>query len=157
MRTFRAVGYSANRAAGRWVFDVLVTVAAAAGAVPALVHGNVQPRGLASLVVALTAAPLLVRRAWPVPVFGCVLAAAIGAGLWNRSAIDGPALLVALYTVASMRPRREALACAGVLELATLIGLILFAGSGWWYDAIFVAGMIAAALGLGLYSAARRA
>jgi signal transduction histidine kinase len=157
MRMFRAVGYPANRAAGRWVSDVLVTVAAAAGAVPALVHGNVQPRGLASLVVALTAAPLLVRRAWPVPVFGCVLAAAIGAGLWNRSAIDGPALLVALYTVASMRPRREALACAGVLELATLIGLILFAGSGWWYDAIFVAGMIAAALGLGLYSATRRA
>ncbi len=157
MRMLRAAGYPANRAAGRWVFDVLVTVAAAAAAVPAVFRGNVHPRGVAVLVLAVTATPLLVRRIWPVPVFGCVLAAAVGAGLWNASSIDGPALLVALYTVASMRPRRDALACAGVLELATLIGLLVFAGSGWWYDAIFLSGMVAAGLGLGLYSAARRA
>jgi signal transduction histidine kinase len=136
---------------------VLVTVAAGALAVPALFHDNVHPRGVAVLVLALTAAPLLARRIWPLPVFGCVLAAAAGAGLWNASAIDGPALLAALYTVASRRPRRDALACAGVLELATLTGLLVFAGSRWWFDAIFVSGMIAAAFGLGLYVAARRA
>jgi signal transduction histidine kinase len=136
---------------------VLVTVAAGALAVPALFHDNVHPRGVAVLVLALTAAPLLARRIWPLPVFGCVLAVAAGAGLWNASAIDGPALLAALYTVASRRPRRDALACAGVLELATLTGLLVFAGSRWWFDAIFVSGMIAAAFGLGLYVAARRA
>jgi signal transduction histidine kinase len=153
----RAAGYPANRAAGRWVSDVLVTVAAAAAAVPALVHDNVQPRWVAVVVLAVTAAPLLVRRIWPLPVFGCILAAAVGAGLWKISTIDGPALLVALYTVATRRPRRDALACAVVLEVALLAGLLLVAGRGWWYDSIFLSGMVAAALGLGLYSAARRA
>jgi signal transduction histidine kinase len=136
---------------------VLVTVAAGAAALPAVFQGNVHPRGVAILVLALTATPLLVRRKWPIPVFACALAAAVGAGLWHVSAIDGPALLVSLYTVASMRPRRDALVSAGALELVTLVGLLLVAGSGWWYDAIFLSGMIAAALALGLYSAARRA
>jgi signal transduction histidine kinase len=157
MRMPWAPGYPANRTAGRWVSGVLVAATAAALAVPALIYGNVHPRAVAVLLLALTAAPLVARRIWPVPVFGAVLAAAAAAGLWNNSAIDGPALLVALYTVASMRPRRDALACAGVLELAILAGLLRFAGSRWWYDAIFLSGMVAAALGLGLYSAARRA
>ena len=56
-----------------------------------------------------------------------------------------------------MRPRRDALVCAGLLEVVVVIGLLLYAGSRWWYDAIFVSGMVAAALGLGLYFAARRA
>jgi signal transduction histidine kinase len=136
---------------------VLVAVAAGAAAVPALFRGNVHPLGVGILVLALLAAPLLVRRIWPIPVFGCILAAAVGAGLWHTSTIDGPALLVALYTVATRRPRRDALVCAVVLEVAVLAGLLLVAGSGWWYDAIFLSGMVAAALGLGLYSAARRA
>jgi signal transduction histidine kinase len=150
-------GHPANRTAGRWVFDVGVTVAAGAAAVPALFRGNVHPLGAGILVLAVLAAPLLVRRIWPVPVFGFILAAAVGAGLWQLGAIDGPALLVALYTVATRRPRRDALACAVLLELALLTGLLLSAGGGWWYDGIFLSGLVAAALGLGLYAAARRA
>jgi signal transduction histidine kinase len=47
--------------------------------------------------------------------------------------------------------------CVGLLELAVVTGLFLFMGGGWWYDAIFASGMVTAALGLGLYSATRRA
>ena len=157
MRKVRAVGYPANRTAVRWVSDVLLAVAAAALSVPALLRDHVDLVWVSVLVLALTAAPLLVRRVWPVPVFGLVLAAAAGAGLWRADAVDGAALLVALYTVASMRPRRVALGCAAVLEVAGVIGLLRYAGRLWWFDAIFVSGMFAAALGLGLYYAARRA
>jgi signal transduction histidine kinase len=159
MRMLGPAGYPANRAAGRWVSDALVTLLAGASALPNLFHNATHhPPSVAVIVVlALMVAPLLVRRTWPIPVFGWVVATAIPAGLWDRHLIDGLALLIALYTVAALRPRRAALACAGVLELVVVIGLVSFAGGDWWYDAIFLSGMIAAALGLGLYSAARRA
>jgi len=159
MRMLRPAEYPAKRTAGRWVFDALVTVAAAATAVPGLFHEQPlgPPGALAFVVLALIVAPLVVRRIWPVPVFGWVLATDIPAVLWNRHLVVGPALLIALYTVAALRSRRDALGCACVLELAVVAALLLFAGSDWWYGAIFLSGMIAAALGLGLYAATRRA
>src|SRR3984893_14560338 len=158
MRMLRAVGYPAYSTAGRWVFDVLVTLFAAASAVPAALHAQGRPRAGTVAVLALAAAPLLVRRIWPVPVLGCVLAVDIGAGLWSEvHAVNGVALLIALYPLASMRPRREALACAAVLELAIVAGTIWLAGGNWWTDAIFLSGLVAAALGLGLYFSTRRA
>jgi signal transduction histidine kinase len=160
MRVLRPAEYPADRTAGRWVFDALVTVAAAALSVPSLFHEAVphsHPGAAAFVVLAFIVAPLLVRRIWPIPVFGWILAANIPAFLWNRHLVAGPALVIALYTVATLRSRREALACAGVLELAAVTALLLFAGHYWWFDAIFLSGMIAAALGLGLYFATRRA
>jgi signal transduction histidine kinase len=159
MRMLRPAGYPANRAAGRWVFDVLVTLLAGASAVPDLFHNAThQPPSVAKIVVlALMVAPLLVRRTWPIPVFGWLVATSIPAALWDRHLVDGLALLIALYTVAALRPRRAALVCAGVLELTVVVGLVLFAGGDWWFDAIFLSGMIAAALGLGLYFSTRRA
>jgi signal transduction histidine kinase len=158
MGWLRLAGYPAHRAAGRWVFDVLVTLAAATSAVPAVLHTGGRPRTLFIVVLALGAAPLLVRRVWPLPVFGLVLAVSLAAGLVGSGhAFNGAALLIALYTVAVMRPRRDACACAGLVELIVVTGLLLFAGSSWWIDAIFVSGLVAAALGLGLYSATRRA
>jgi signal transduction histidine kinase len=158
MRMLRPAGYPANRAAARWVFDVLVTLLAVASAVPAIARDHAHPHGTAIVVLALTAVPLLARRIWPIPVFGLVLALNAAAGLWGHvHAVNGLALLIALYTVAAIRPRRDALACAGLLELTIVAGLLVFAGSGWWYDAIFASGMVAAALGLGLYSATRHA
>jgi signal transduction histidine kinase len=154
----RPTGYPANRSAGRWVFDVLLTLAAAVTAVGSAVHDTPHPQRAAVALLVLAAAPLVVRRIWPVPVFGVVLVLNAAAGLWGHvHAVNGLALLIALYTVAAMRPRREALLCAGLLEVAVLTGLLLFAGGGWWYDAIFASGMVAAALGLGLYWATRRA
>jgi signal transduction histidine kinase len=138
---------------------VLVTVAAAALSVPDLYHEGSQrdPGALAFVVLALVVAPLVVRRIWPIPVFGWILVTDIPALLWNRHLVAGPALLIALYTVARLQSRRDALACAGVLELAVVTMLLLLADSGWWYDAIFLSGLIAAALGLGLYTGTRRA
>jgi signal transduction histidine kinase len=158
MRMLRPTGYPAARSAGRWVSDVLVTLAAGASAVAASVHDNPRPQVAAVVVLALAAAPLLVRRLWPVSVYAVVLALNAGAGLWGHvPLVNGLAPLVALYTVATMRSRRDALVCAGLVELAVVAGLLMFAGGGWWYDAIFASGMVAAALGLGLYRATRHA
>jgi signal transduction histidine kinase len=159
MRILRPVEYPADRSVGRWVFDALVTVAALALSVPDLYHQ--EPHGhpgvLAFTVVALMAAPLVVRRIWPIPVFGVMVAAFIGAVLWDRRLVDALALLIALYTVAALRSRRAALVCAGLLEIAVVVVLVLLTGLAWWREAIQPTGMIAAALGLGLYSATRRA
>jgi signal transduction histidine kinase len=149
----------ANRTTGRWAFDALVTVVAWGLAVPGLFHSEPQspPGPTAFVALALVVAPLLVRRIWPLPVFGWILAASIPAFLWNNHLVAGVALLIALYTVATLQSRRDTLACAGVLELALVTALLLSDGRDWWFAAIFLSGMIAAALGLGLYFATRRA
>jgi signal transduction histidine kinase len=138
---------------------VLVALLAGASAVPDLFHNaNHHAPGAGKIVVlALLVAPLVVRRTWPIPVFGWVLVTAVPAALWDRHLVDGLALLIALYTVAALRSRQAALVCAGVLELVLVVGLVMFAGGDWWFDAIFLSGMVAAALGLGLYTATRRA
>ena len=160
MRMLRPAGFLANRPAGRWVFDALVTVAAAALTVAAPVHEprHLEPAGF--IVLAASVAPLVVRRVWPIGVFGWILATGIPAAFWNKHLFAWPALLIALYTVAALRSRPAALVCAGLLEIVTVVGLALFARNtepGWWFLAISYTGTIAAALGLGLYSATRRA
>jgi signal transduction histidine kinase len=157
MRALRPTGYPAARTAGRWVSDVLLALLALVTTLPALPRDSTRMHAADVVVLAISVAPLLVRRIWPLPVFGWILLTAIAAGLWSKSAIDGLALLIALYTVASRRPRRDALVCAGLLEVVAVTALLLYANSRWWFDAIFVSGMVAAALGLGLYFAARRA
>jgi signal transduction histidine kinase len=162
MRPIGAAGHPANRTAGRWVLDVLVALIAAVAGLPEAYHGasasapaTEHPWGLA-LALFLSAAPLLVRRIWPVPVLGCVLAVNLAVVIDQHTA-NGLALLIALYTVAAMRPRREALACAAGYELVIVAVTIWLAGSSWWYPAIFLSGLVGAALGLGLYSATRHA
>src|SRR5215467_10064632 len=167
MRMLRPAGHLANRAAGRWAFDVLVALVAWATVVawasaPPYSHYNAthHPLGAGKIaVLALMVAPLVVRRIWPIPVFGVMVAAAIGAVLWDRRLVDGLALLIAVYTVAALRSRRAALVCAGLLEIAAVVLLVLFLGRAWWSGALFETGQpgLAAALGLGLYSATRRA
>ncbi|MGH3245638.1 MAG: sensor histidine kinase [Trebonia sp.] len=158
MWLLRPVEYPANRTAGRWVFDVLVTLLATALTVPDLFKEDSHRVAAAALVVLVVmTAPLLVRRIWPIPVFGWILVIQIAAVSWNRPLVAGPALLIALYTVARLQSRRDALACAVVLELTVVTALLLLADGGWWYDAIFLSGLIAAALGLGLYTGTRHA
>ena len=93
MRMLRPAGYPANRAAGRWVLDVLLTLLAWATAVAwasaapySSYHDPTNhPPGAAKIaVLALIVAPLVVRRIWPIPVFGVMVAAFIGAVLWDR-------------------------------------------------------------------------
>ena len=165
MRKLRPAGYLANRAAGRWVLDVLITLLAWATAVawaskpPDSYHlATHHPPGAGKIaVLALMVTPLLVRRIWPIPVIGVMLAAAIGAVLWDRRLVDGLALLIALYTVAALRPRRAALVCAGLLGITVVVFWVWLVGRAGWSNAIPYTGTVAAALGLGLYSATRRA
>ena len=165
MRMLRPAGYLANHAAGRWVLDALVTLVAWATAVawasrpPDSYHiAAHSPLGAGQIVVlALIVAPLVVRRVWPIPVFGVVVAAAISAVLWDRRLVDGLALLIALYTVAALRSRRAALVCAGLLEIAMVVLLVVLTGRAGLFNAIPYTGTVAAAVGLGLYSATRRA
>ena len=142
MRLLRPAGYLANRAAGRWAFDVLLALVAWATAVawasaPPYQNATHHPLGAGRIVVlALVVAPLVVRRIWPIPVFGVMVAAAIGVVLWDRRLVDGLALFIAVYTVAALRPRRAALVCAGLLEIAAVVLGVLFLGRAWWSSAV---------------------
>jgi signal transduction histidine kinase len=158
MRLLKPVEYPANRPVRRWVFDVFVTLLAFALAVPNLFKERVHSTPVAAIVVlAVVTAPLVVRRIWPIPVFGWILAAQIPAIFWDKQLVAASALLISLYTVARLQSRREALACAVALELVVLTGVLLFAGRGWWSSLIFLSALIAAALGLGLYIGTRSA
>jgi signal transduction histidine kinase len=157
MRTLRPPRYPAARTAGRRVSDALLALLALVTSIPALSRDGLRLHPAEVVVLIISVAPLVVRRIWPLPVFGVILLSAVAAGLWASRAVDGLGLLIALYTVAAMRPRRDALVCAGLLEVGAVTALLLYVHSRWWFDAIFVSGMIAAALGLGLYVAARRA
>src|SRR5215468_11373680 len=148
MRMLGPAGYLANRAAGRWVFDVLVALVAWATAVawasapPDSYHlATHSPPGAGKIVVlALMVAPLVVRRIWPIPVFAVMWAAAIGAVWWDKRLVDGLALLIAVYTVAALRPRRAALVCAGLLEIAAVVLGVSLAGRAWWTSQTFETG-----------------
>src|SRR5215472_15364567 len=128
MRFFRPVEYPADRPARRWVFDVLVTLLAIALAVPNLAKEapHRAPGPAAFIVLAVIVAPLVVRRIWPIPVFGWILVTGFPAFWWDRRLVAALALLIALYTVAALRPRRAALVCAALVEIVVVVGLVLF-------------------------------
>jgi signal transduction histidine kinase len=156
MTMLRPVEPYARRPASRWWFDVLTAVVAAAAALPYLFHENAEPPAAAFPVLVVVVAPLVLRRIFPVPVLAWLIAASVVTGLWNHHVIAGFALMVALYTVATTHTRRDALVAAAVLELVVIAVAIHVSGSGFWYDSIFLSGLIGAAVGLGLYVATRR-
>jgi signal transduction histidine kinase len=92
-----------------------------------------------------------------VPVFATVAVLTAAFGAFDDHVICASALGVALYTAAALAPRAQALWCAAALELGMIVATVVVAGSDWWYDSIFLSGMVAAAVGLGLYVATRRA
>lgn len=158
MSTFRAVQNPANRSTVRWVLDVLVAVLAGLAAVPYLLRdAHTHTSVSAFLVIAVVVAPLVARHLYPLPVFAWVVLTAGAAGVWNHQVITGLAVLVALYTVASTRGRRDTAVCAGIVEVGIVVGTIIVAGTDWWYDTIPLTGLVVAAVGLGLYAATRRA
>jgi signal transduction histidine kinase len=147
----------ANRAPVRWVLDVLVAVFAGLTTVPYLLHdGQAHPPTSAFIAIAVIAAPLVVRRNYPLPVFGWVVLSAVAAASWNHRLVAGLSVMVALYTVASLRQRRVTAGCVAIVEIATIAATIAISGSDWWYNAIPLTGLVAAAVGLGLYAATRR-
>jgi signal transduction histidine kinase len=150
-------GHPPARSVRWWMFDVLVTVLAALFSLPDLAQEHVTLTLSAVLVQVALTLPLVVRRVWPSAVFGFIFGVSAVAGLLNVHLVVSFALVVALYTVAAYEPRRRALAAAGLLEGGVIAAGIRLAGSAWWHLAILGTGMVAAALGLGLYTATRRA
>jgi signal transduction histidine kinase len=139
------------------MFDVLATVFVASLSLPYHVHDHGWPSPLTIFVQVALTVPLVVRRVWPSAVFAWLFAVSAVAGLWNVDLVVSFALLVALYTVAAQQLRRHALVAAALLEGGVIAAVISLAGTGWWHGAILGTGMVAAALGLGLYTATRRA
>src|SRR6185437_2018732 len=111
----------------------------------------------AVLLTAGLVAPLAVRRVWPVAVFAWCFAVAAATGWWAMQIVWSPALLVALYSIAAARARRAALIAAALLVGAAVVASRHVLVGGWALSAVALVACVIAALGLGLYSAARHA
>ena len=153
-----ATGYLAYRTAARRVSDVLAVLVAMASAIPAADHAEPAPRQRGGhhrgLGRAAAAGP---AEAGPCRSSGPCSPCPWPPRIWDDfQAVNALALLIALYTVAALRPLREALACAGVLFVVIVAAAVSVAGGERWYDGIFICGLFGGALGLGLYSATRR-
>jgi len=72
MRHLRSVDQLADWSVVRWVVDVALVVAAVAASLPSLFRDNAHPPALAVPVLVAVAAPLIVRRFFPLPVFGWI-------------------------------------------------------------------------------------
>ena len=145
------------RSARWWAFDVFVMLLVTLLSIADWAHSHGIAVWAIVLVGAASTGPLVVRRLWPVAVFGWIFLVSGIAALSDVHLASGLATLVALYTVASWCPRRTALFAAAVLEVGAVAASVRVSGSNWWYALIFLTGMVAAASGLGLYAATRRA
>jgi signal transduction histidine kinase len=163
-RTSHAMSTSGRRPdAGRWsryqwVFDV-AAMAVTLGFALLIWSGNspVLPGWAAFLVIAALTAPLAVRRRWPVAVFACLFVVAAASGWWAAQVVWSPGLLIALYTIATLRARRTALTAAALLVAATVVASLHVLPVGWQESSAALIACIMAALGLGLATAARHA
>lgn len=145
------------RSARWWAFDVLLTLIVVTLTIPSWLQTQACPGPVAVVIGIVITAPTVLRRAWPVPVFAWIFLVNGLAGVWDTHLASGFSLLVALYTVAAWRPRHEAFIAAVALEVGAIAAAIRVSRVDWWYAAIFLTGMVAAAAGLGLYAATRRA
>ena len=131
----------------------LVTVASGATAA-----GGSDPLSLTLLL--LETLPLIVRRRWPIPVFGITLAATAGHALLAEGQIVNESLgaLVALFTVAERYDRRVSVAAA--LVAAATFAAVIFTKSAGEQLAVtgFLSTMLAVVvvLALGDWSHTRR-
>jgi signal transduction histidine kinase len=92
--------------------------------------------------------PLLARRRAPNSVFVVLCALAFVQWLAHVPLAADASLLVALYTVAARRSRRDALVAAGVLEVGVVLASLRFApaSDGLVGSLVFLSGLVTAAL-----------
>jgi signal transduction histidine kinase len=113
-----------------WLLDG--ALAAVATQVAVVLTAEVAPSGSPRLVLlglaVVHAAPLVLRRRFPVPVLATSVAAGAAYGVFLPAFRLGPALLVALYTVAARCERRTSL--AGLTTAG--VGLAISAASTSW-------------------------
>ena len=119
----------ADRAAPDLVDWVLGVGCFAAFTVPVLLGaGPAHPHGPQAAFGAIAAAPLIVRRRWPVAVVLAVAAIYVAAALADVSFTPfisnaGPNLAIAAFTAADRSSRRRSLVAAGVAGAATWASL----------------------------------
>ena len=117
--------------AGPWVFDGLLAVAAAGFGVvalaPVLPLSPGQPRAVAAYALILAhSLPIALRRRFPVQVLGCGLATGLAfASLRLNLVALGLGILIYVYSVAALRPRRVSLAgLAATQAMLVLVFLV---------------------------------
>jgi signal transduction histidine kinase len=141
--------------------DVLLTVALVA-VIGGLWGHKAAPHvvALAIVVEAAALAPLMVRRRFPLPVFGWLFAIGL-TQLWlGRAVLADAAVLIALYTVAAHCPRRQALICAGLVEVGAAGAALHLANrdlESVLAALVFLTGLVTAAFVLGVNMRTRRA
>jgi signal transduction histidine kinase len=143
----------------QWVFDVLLALLVLALSLPNLVRDDRNPFWTGTVLVLAQTLSIVARRVWPITVFAWNCLVATAALILDPHYVPalGIGLVVTLYSVAAGYPRRTALVAAGLLEAGAFVALVRVQGQELWFGAILLTGMVAAALGLGLYSATRRA
>jgi len=140
-----------------WVVDGVVAGAVALTGLPTAIHHPTQSRWTWLLSIAL-ALPLVWRRRAPAVVFGIVAVIGLQQWLIGFPIPADAAVLVALYTVAAYRPRRWALAAAGVVEIGVVLVAVRFLPAGdVWGSLVFLSGLAVAAFFTGTSVRNRRA
>ena len=139
------------------LFDWFPPLALFALSVPGFIRAG-QPLPLSIVLTVLLMAPLVLRRRYPIPVFAAVFAVAIAQWWTGERLVGDIALLVAFYTVASLRSARA----TAVAALALEVGIALAVGryspaSGWLLAFVLLSGMTTAAGVLGAYTRTRAA
>jgi signal transduction histidine kinase len=138
------------------VTDAVLALVLAGVCTPWLV--TTRPSPLSWVLQAGLLIPLAWRRRYPAGVFIVVCAVALAQWLVGIRLVADLALLVALSTLATYRPRRVALAAAGVLEVGAVLASVAWRLAGSWLSSlVFLSGMVAAALLLGISVRARSA
>ena len=150
-RAVTAAGY-----AHPLLVDVALAAVVAILATPWVLHtGSSVGRWTfqAALVV-----PLVWRRRYPIAVFLTLSAVALTQWVVGDRLVADISLLVALYTVAELRPRHVALAAAGLLEVGVVMATFRWTlDDSWLRTLVFLSAMAAAPLLLGANVRGRRA
>jgi signal transduction histidine kinase len=138
--------------------DVLLTALLLALSSLPLIHDAAPPGWRWVLTLALVL-PLVARRTAPVLALSLIGAVAL---VHLLAAVRSPAelaLLIALFTVADRRPRRQALIAAGAVEVLAAVAAVTVEATqdGSWLSLLFISGLVAAAYFAGNSLQTRRA
>ena len=163
MAFWKPVEDPGTRSPRSWAFDIGCAIVAGAASLAHFSFGQTaHPAHLSlavSLIVAvLTAGALPLRRVWPGPVFLWTLVAAAVLAQWPAHGTLFPvALAIALYTVAAMTRRAEALAAAALTAGVVLLVVAQDGTRNWALAITDAVGFAGAVLLVGLYVGTRRA
>jgi len=138
------------------VTDAVLALVLAGVCTPWLI--TTYPGPAAWVFQVLLLVPLAWRRRYPSAVFAVVCTVALVQWIVDIRLVADLALLIALSTVATYRSRRLALAAAGALETGAILASVRWSLAGSWLSSlVFLSGMVAAALLLGISVQARSA